>query len=144
EEPGQYYEPECVYRPGDVTGVSQLLAQAGQHPTLIVVLTARAAPLRWWVEQAHAKYETVPPVVAGVSAAVEAAASPYLDASAGQLRGTISGLREAAAYESHRGTGTQAAERLNAVAAGHAAIVILMLAGGVIHTLIRPRSREER
>ena len=144
EEPGQYYEPEYAYRPGDATGVSQLLAQASGSPTLIVVLTARSAPLRWWVEQVYAKYETAPPVVAGVSAAVEAAASPYLDASAGQLRGTVSGLSGAAVYEKHRGTGVQAAERLNAMAAGHAAIVILMLAGGGIHTLIRPRSREER
>jgi len=143
EESLQYYEPGANYQPGDATGVSQLLAQTGERPRLIVVLASRSAPLRWWVEQTHARYDPAPLISAGVSAAVEAAASPYFDASAGQLRGTISGLSGAAAYESHRTMEGQAAKRFNALAAGHVAVVILMFAGGIVHTLIRPR-REER
>jgi len=139
EELIQYYEPDENYRPGDATGVSRLLADADTPPSLILVLTARPAPLRWWIEQVRARYEFAPPVVVGMSAAVEAAASPYLDASAGQLQGAISGLSGAAAYENRRGTGGQATKRLNAMAAGHVAIVVLMLVGAVIHTFIRPR-----
>ena len=127
-----------VYRPGDATGVSQLLANAGA-PRLILVLTARPTPLRWWVEQAHARGQTI---VAGVSAAAEIAAGPYLDANADQLQGAISGLSGAAAYENHRGTGGQTAKQLNALAAGHVAVAILMLAGGIIYTVVRPRGEE--
>jgi len=127
-----------AYRPGDATGVSQLLAGAGS-PKLILVLTARPASLRWWVEQAHARGQTV---VAGVSAATEIIASPYLDTNANQLRGAISGLSGAAAYENYRETGEQAAKQLNALAAGRATVAILMLAGGVIYTIVRPRGEE--
>jgi len=95
--------------------------------------------LRWWVEQAHARGQTV---VAGVSAAAEIAASPYLDTNADQLRGAISGLNGAAAYENYRETGEQAAKQLNALAAGRATVAILMLAGGVIYTIVRPRGEE--
>ena len=127
-----------AYRPGDATGVSQLLANA-DAPRLILVLAARPTPLRWWVEQAHARGQTV---VAGVSAAVEIAASPYLDANADQLQGAVSGLSGAAAYENHRGARGQTTKQLNALAAGHVAIAILMLAGGVIYTVVRPRGEE--
>ncbi|RLC99524.1 MAG: hypothetical protein DRI77_02615 [Chloroflexi bacterium] len=145
EEFGQYYEPDTHYRPGDATGVSQLLANAeaitDTHSSLILVLTAQPAPLRWWIEQAQARGKTV---VAGVSAAAEIAASPYLDASTGQLSGAISGLRGAAAYENYRGIDDgQSAKRLNALAAGHAAVVVLMFVGAVIYTFVRPR-REKR
>jgi hypothetical protein len=121
------------YRPGDATAVSSLLTDAGTHPELIVVLTARPAPLRWWVEQARALGDT-PPVVAGVSASLQMAASPYLDASAGQLKGAISGLSGAAAYETHRGLAGWATQRFNALAAGHIAIVGLMVLGAIVYT----------
>jgi hypothetical protein len=131
------------YRPGDATAVSSLLTDAdippgggtegGTHPELIVVLTARPAPLRWWVEQARALGDT-PPVVAGVSASLQIAASPYLDASAGQLKGAISGLSGAATYETHRGLAGWATQRLNALAAGHIAVVGLMVLGAIVYT----------
>jgi hypothetical protein len=135
-----------LYRPGGATGVAQLLAdvkaQTGAQPGLILVLAAQPAPLRWWVEQTRALYgaEEARPIVAGVSAALGPVASPYLDA--GQLGGMVSGLSGATAYEALRGTAGQAARRFNALAAGHAVIIALMLAGAVIYALAGPRRRE--
>ena len=140
------------YRPGDATAVSSLLigadippggeSEGSTHPKLIVVLTARPAPLRWWVEQARALGDT-PPVVAGVSASLQIAASPYLDANAGQLEGAISGLSGAAAYEAHRGLGGWATQRLNALAAGHIAVVGLMILGAIVCTFGGLRGRKK-
>jgi len=130
------------YRPGGATGVSQLLAEADSHPRLLLVLTAQPAPLRWWVEQADARPGT-PPIVAGVSAILESAASPYLDASAGQLEGAVHGLSGAAAYERlHRARG-QATQRLDTLAAGHLVMVGLMIIGAILHTIGGFRGREK-
>jgi len=122
------------YKPGDATGVSNLLADAG-NPSLIFVVTARPGPLRWWVEQARSLPDEPPPVVGGVSAALESAASPYLDANAGQITGAIHGLSGAAAYEALRSSPGQAHRRLNTLALGHAAIVGLMILGAAFYTL---------
>ena len=140
------------YRPGDATAVSSLLTDAdippgggtegGTRPELILVLTARPAPLRWWVEQTRALGGT-PPVVAGVSASLQIATSPYLDASAGQLEGAISGLSGAAAYEAHRGLEGWATQRVNALAAGHVAVVGLMVLGAIICTFGGSRGRKK-
>jgi len=130
------------YRSGDAAGVSQLLIDAAAHPGLIVVLTAQPGPLRWWVEQTRVLYGDALPVVAGISAALEPVASPYLDASARQLEGAINGLYGAAAYEALRGSAGKATQRLNALAVGHAAIVGLMIVGAVFHALSGPRGRE--
>jgi hypothetical protein len=78
-----------------------------------------------------------------VSAALEPAASPYLDASAGQLSGAIHGLSGAAAYEEHRGSDGEAIQRLNTLAAGHIAIVALMIIGAIFYTLTGSRRREK-
>jgi hypothetical protein len=126
------------YRPGDATGVSQLLSTSGTPPTIILVLTAQPGPLRWWVEQARAQSvlpHPAPPIVAGVSAALEPAASPYLDIGAGQMEGAISGLSGAAAYELHGGSTGKATQRLNALAAGHTAIVGLIILGALFYAL---------
>jgi hypothetical protein len=123
------------YRPGDAAGVSQLLTEAGVHPTLILVLTAQPGPLRWWVEQARALYGDTIPVAAGVSAALEPAASPYLDVSARQIEGAINGLRGAAAYETLRDSPGRVTQRLNALAVGHLAIVGLMILGASLYAL---------
>ena len=123
------------YRPGDATGVLQLLTGADTYPKLILVLTARPAPLRWWVEQSQlqARGTGTSSIVAGLSAALEPSASPYLDASAGQLEGAISGLSGAAAYETLRGSPAQATQRLNALTTGHIAIVGLMILGAIFY-----------
>jgi hypothetical protein len=131
------------YRPGDATGVSQLLADAGTLPRLILVLAAEPGPLRWWIEQTHARGEGAPPILAGLSAALEPSAGPYLDVSAGQLQGMINGLSGAAAYERLRGSAGHATQRLNALAVGHVAIVGLMILGAVSYTLGSPRRRGE-
>ena len=131
------------YRPGGATGVSQLLADADARPGLILVLAARPAPLRRWVEQAHARWTDTPPIIAGTSALLEAAASPYLDANAGQLEGMISGLSGAAAYENRRGAEGQATEWLNALAAGHVAVIGLMLVGAVFYAFAGRRKKGE-
>jgi hypothetical protein len=71
------------------------------------------------------------------SAALEPAASPYLDASAGQLSGSVHGLREAASYEALRGAPGDATQRLNALAAGHLAAVGLIIVGAIVCGLDR-------
>jgi hypothetical protein len=121
------------YRTGDAAGVSQLLIDAGTRPVLILVLTAQPGPLRWWVEQTRALYGDALPIVAGVGAALEPAASPYLDMGARQLGGGMVGLSGAAAYETLRGSAGSATQRLNALAAGHVAIVGLMIIGALSH-----------
>ncbi len=123
------------YRPGTATAISQLLAATDRTPALLLVLTSRPAPLRLWIEQASARYGDQLPLVAVGSAALEPIASPYLDANAGQLRGAVHGFKGAAAYEALRGTAGGATQRLDALAAGHVAIVVLMIVGALIHAL---------
>jgi hypothetical protein len=123
------------YRPGAGTAVSQLLSAADERPALLLVLTSRPGPLQRWVEQAHARYGDELPVVAAGSALLEPVTSPYLDANAGQLRAAIHGLRGAAAYETLQGARTEAAQRLDVLAAGHIAIVVLMIAGAAVYGL---------
>ncbi len=141
---GQYIP--VGYRPGGSTGAAQLLAdteiKAGARPALILVLAAQPAPLRGWVEQVRAKYGTgAPPIVAGVSAALEPVANPYLDSNAGQLRGMVSGLSGAATYEMLQSVQGEASERLNVLAVGHAAVVVLIISGLIIYVLAGPRRR---
>ncbi|HUV88225.1 MAG TPA: hypothetical protein VMY80_01110, partial [Anaerolineae bacterium] len=122
------------YRTSEAMGVAQLLRATETRPALVLVLTAQPGPLRWWVEQTRALYGDALPVVAGMSAALEPAASPYLESNARQLEGAISGLSGAAAYEALRQSAGQATQRLNALAAGHVAIVGLMILGAVFYT----------
>jgi len=122
------------YRPGDATGVSQLLTDAPVQPKMILVLTARPGPLRWWVEQTQARYGDTIPVVVGMSAALESAASPYQDTRAGQMEGAIYGLSGAAGYETLLGSPEQITGQLNALALGHLAIVGLMILGALFYT----------
>ncbi len=140
------------YRPGDATGVSQLLTDCeilpgggtdgDTHHRLILVLTAQPGPLRWWIEQTRALGDA-PPVVAGISTALAPAAYPYLDTSAGQLEGAISGLSGAATYEAYRGLGGRATQRINALAAGHAAVAGLMVLGAIIYAFGGVRGRKK-
>ncbi len=137
---------DSYYRPGGATGVAQMLqaveARTGARPGLILVLTAQPTPLRWWIEQTRALYaDATPPIIAGLSASLEPIASPYLDA--GQLDGTVSGLSGATTYETARGTQGEASRRFSALAAGHAVVIALMLAGAIIYALARPRRREQ-
>ena len=120
------------YRPTGAAGVSQLLAGVGEKPGVILLLTARPASLRWWIEQTQARGEKLT-LVAGLSAALEPAAAPYINA--GALRAALYGLSGAAAYESENGLPGQATERLDALVVGHITIIALMLIGAIIYTL---------
>jgi hypothetical protein len=140
----EYAKESPGYRPGDATGVAQILASTSTRPALIIVLAAQPGSLRWWIEQTQAHYgDAAPPIAAGVSAALEIAASPYLDANAGQLEGIVSGLGGATAYETQRGTVGQTTRQLDALIVGHLVIVVSMLAGAVFYAVSGPRRREE-
>ena len=152
ESKGQYTEAqytEMGYRSGGATAVSQLLADAGiqadTEQAMILVLTAQTGSLRWWIEQSHLQAwgGDTPTVVAGLSAALEPAASPYLDADAGQLKGVVSGLGGASAYEKLRGSPQPVTPQLNALAAGHVAVVGVMIFGAAFYALGGLRRRQQ-
>jgi hypothetical protein len=140
----EYAKESPGYRPGDATGVSQILASTGTRPTMIIVLVAQPESLRWWIEQTRAHYgDASPPMAAGVSTALEIVASPYLDANANQLEGIVSGLGGAVAYETQRGTAGQPSRRLDALAVGHLVIVISTLAGAALYIAGGSHRREK-
>jgi len=138
----EYDDRSPGYRSGNASGVAQLLTGVNPPPSLIIVLTAQPEPLRWWIEQTRVHYgDDSPPIAVGVSAALEIAASPYLDANADQLKGIVSGLGGAAAYEVQRGMVEETTHQLDALAAGHLVIVISMLAGAAIYAFGGSRRR---
>jgi hypothetical protein len=122
---------EMTYIPGGVAGVAQVV---NSRPDLVIVLAGKPGPLRWWVEQTRA-IANPPAIVAGTSAALEPAASPYLDPSAGQLMGAVSGLSGAAYYDKKASGTTDGwdVEHLNTLAVGHAAIIFLIVLGAILH-----------
>jgi hypothetical protein len=132
-----YASPQ--YLPGGATGIAGLLSEDLQ-PTLIVVLTAKTAPLRWWIEQTRTM-EPSAPIVAGISAMLEQVASPYLDVDAEQLKGAVIGLRGAAGYEKLRGRTGSATLRLATLAVGQIIIAGLTLAGAGLYFVSGPRRR---
>jgi hypothetical protein len=125
------YKSLPLYLPGKATGIANLLASTDPQPKLILVLAAQPAQLRWWIEQASLLSQ-VPPMVAGVSAALEPVVGPYLHENGGQLEGALIGLREAASYEARRGAVGSATKQLDALAAGQLAVALLILAGAVL------------
>jgi hypothetical protein len=135
--------PQQRYRPGNTSGISQLLADVDASPNLVVVLTAEPGQLRGWIEQTHTTSRGQVPIVAGVSAALEPTASVYLDPNAGQLGGAVVGLRGAASYEMLLGSGGPAAQRLDALTLGHLAAIALMIIGAIVHALGGARRREK-
>jgi hypothetical protein len=121
------------YRPGAGTAVSHLLAAADEPPALLLILTSRPGRLLRWIEQVQARYGGQIQVATASSALLEPVASPYLDTNAGQLGAAIHGLRGAASYEALRGEQGEATRRLDTLAAGHVAIVALMIVGAAIY-----------
>jgi hypothetical protein len=134
------YASPPQYLPGGATGIAGFLRDTSAQPKLVVVLAAKPAPLRWWIEQTTAR-EQPPSLVAGLSAMLEPVASPYLDDHAGQLQGAVIGLQGAAGYETHRGKTGPATQRLDTLAIGQITIAILMLAGAVLYFLSGSRGR---
>ncbi|MBN1976245.1 MAG: hypothetical protein JW918_02490, partial [Anaerolineae bacterium] len=144
----EYSDQSPGYRPGNAAGAAQLLTSLDTDPSAIIVLTAQPETLRWWIEQTRAHYAGSPPPTAiGVSAALEIAASPYLDANANQLKGVVSGLGGATAYETRIGTRPDVAEepahQLDALMAGHMVVIVSMLAGAVVYAAAGTRGREK-
>jgi hypothetical protein len=131
------------YRPGGASGVSQLLS-VSDRPTMLLLLTAQPKPLRQWVEQGYALYGDELSIVAGVSAALELPTSPYLEENAAQLKGSIRGLGEAAAYEDQLNSTISTPHRLNALVAGHIAIVGLIILGAIYGAISGQRRSGER
>ena len=138
----KYSDKSPGYRPGNAMGAAQLLTSVDNSPpSLIIVLAAQPEALRWWIEQTRAHYAGSPPPTAiGVSAALEIAASPYLDANANQLKGVVSGLGGATAYEAQNnirhGTAEEPAHQLDALMAGHFVIIISMLVGAAFYIAV--------
>jgi hypothetical protein len=144
----EYSDQSPGYRPGNATGAAQLLTDVDTDPALIIVLAAQPEALRWWIEQTRVHYTGSPPPTAiGVSAALEIAASPYLDANANQLKGVVSGLAGATAYEAKiRAQGSaeeEPAHQLDALMAGHMVIIVSMLAGAAVYAAAGTRGREK-
>ena len=82
------------YVPGQAVGVQSVLLNHGPF-ALVIDLSASADGLRWWVEQLTVSGFNMP-FIAGVSAAVESLALPYVQS--GQITGLISGATGAMMY----------------------------------------------
>lgn len=121
------------YRPGAGTAVSHLLAAVDEPPALLLILTSRPGPLLRWIEQVQARYGDQIQVATASSALLEPVTSPYLDTNAGQLSAAVHGLRGAASYEALRGEEGDATRQLDTLAAGHVAVVALMIVGAAIY-----------
>ena len=114
---------------------SQLLGATDKPPSLLLALTGQPLPLLLWIEQTRAAYGDRLPVAAVGSAALAPIASPYLDAPAGQLNGAIFGYQGGSSYEAIGGAAGDATQRLDALAAGHLAIILTMIGGAFAYAL---------
>jgi len=129
------------YRPGAMTAVAHLLGEWGDDAAAVIVIAGQPAGVRGWAEQV-ALAGLAKPVIVGLSAAMEAVASPYLDEASGQITGSVTGLRGAAYYEKTLlGIDGRAVRRLQAMTAGQIAIVALMVVGALIHAVGGVRRR---
>jgi len=125
-----------------------------QSFSLILVLTSSHEHLRWWIEQAGAPYQVK--LAAGVSASLEPLARPYYETTPRQIAGMIGGVPGAAVYVSlhHNGEGASGlplergmSARLDAQAAGHLVLILVILGGTAISpvlTMVRRAMRRER
>lgn len=89
---------QTTYLPGGASGVA-LFLNTVKNADLLVVLTARAEPLRWWIEQNNAAQAL--PTNIGVSASVGPLAAPYLETS--PVEGWLVGFPDVVAYREFRG-----------------------------------------
>jgi hypothetical protein len=108
---------------------------------LTVVLTEKDDNLRWWVEQITVienELDRELPLVAGVSAAIEALARPYYDIESPQIDGLVVGLAGAADYERELNWLEGPAHiRLNGQLVGQLAVAALIVLGMLIYGLFR-------
>ncbi len=139
------------YLPARASGIYSLatgVMQAAPLPPLssgdvdlIVVLAARSDDLRIWVEQAGRP--TGIPVLAATSASMAALAQPYW--ASGQVVAVLSGLNDAAAYQTFGGRQASAtlAGRWNAQILGGGAAAALIALGSLLYGFLALRNRGE-
>jgi hypothetical protein len=82
------------FRPGQSIGVQNLLIESGPI-ALVIDLAGSPDSVRWWAEQITVSRLNVP-LVAGVSAAAEPLALPYVQS--GQVKGLVTGAAGAMVY----------------------------------------------
>jgi len=102
---------------------------------LIVLVADGPLPVRWWVEQVGPGTQANRPIVAAVSAAAIPTVRPYynqMNPQAGQLRGLLSGVTGAAAYENRLHGQGRAMEGLAAQSVAHLGLVVLGLVGTLV------------
>jgi hypothetical protein len=113
---------------------------------LITVLTSEDDNLRWWVEQTTAvelEEDREFPLLAGVSAAIEALVRPYYDMESPQIDGLVVGLAGAVDYERELGElDGPAHTRLDAQLVGQLAVLALIVAGVLFYGLSRRGERD--
>jgi len=102
---------------------------------LIVDVADNPLAVRWWVEQLGPGTSANRSMVAAVSAAADPTVRPYynsIDPKAGQLRGLISGITGAAAYENRRQQPGRAVGSLAAQSVVHLGLVVAGLGGTLV------------
>ncbi len=108
---------------------------------LTIVLTEKDDNLRWWIEQTTALERELDmdlPLVAGVSAAIEALARPYYDMESPQIDGLVVGLAGAVDYERKLDwLDGPAHVRLDGQLLGQSAVFVLIVIGMLIYGLRR-------
>jgi hypothetical protein len=100
---------------------------------MVVEVADAAQPVRWWVEQASTTPLGARPMLAAVSAAAAPTVRPYYNGpgigSPGRLRGMISGVTSAAAYEIYLGRPGRALRSIAAQSVAHLGLVVVALVG---------------
>jgi len=109
---------------------------------LVVDVADNPLAVRWWVEQAGPGTQANRPLIAAVSAAVDPTIRPYYNAlnpRAGQLRGLISGVAGAAAYEKILQQPGRAMGSLAAQSVANLSLVVFSLGGTIVGLAHRTR-----
>jgi hypothetical protein len=109
---------------------------------LVVDVADNPLAVRWWVEQAGPGTQANRPLIAAVSAAADPTVRPYYNAlnpKAGQLRGLISGVTGAAAYENRLQQPGRAMGSLAAQSVANLSMVVFSLGGTIVGLAHRTR-----
>ncbi len=109
---------------------------------LIVDVADNPLAVRWWVEQAGPGTQANRPLIAAVSAAADPTVRPYYNAlnpRAGQLRGLVSGVAGAAAYENRLQQPGRAMGSLAAQSVANLSMVVFSLGGTIVGLAHRTR-----
>ena len=126
------------YLPGGSPAVAQFLTKS--KADLLLVLSARPARLRWWMEQNALLGDNKMPIGFGTSAALGPFAKPYFDLPA--AAGGMVGLVDATAYgQLHGELAVEGVLRMNALVLTQWLIAGLLLVGAIYY-LIADRKRE--